>query len=87
MGDYLEERIACGEAIEHFGGAIFAAVVDHDQFAGIRNRCECFAGLPNKFFEILCFVFRRYQDADIYVTVLDGECHTRFRIRAGRMPS
>src|SRR4051812_15402742 len=86
MSDDLEEGILSGEIAEHAIGSIPGAVVHHDHFEGESGGPERPGTALNKFRKVFRLVLRR--DEYAHIQRLDRyRGHTRFRIRAGRMPS
>jgi len=81
------EGVLGGELTEGVGGAVPAAVVDHDDLARIGQRQQCLTCLTHEFRQIFGLVLRRDQDAHFREGRARGEAHNRLRIRAGRMLS
>src|SRR5438094_3464842 len=64
-----------------------AAVVDHDDLAGIRQGQEGLTGLADELGEILHLVLGGDEDAHLWPRRACGQAHSRLRMRAGRMLS
>src|SRR4029077_18681156 len=62
------------------------AVIDDDDFEGKPFAGQRLTALPHEFGKVERLVFRRHEDAHVH-RLGGSEGHTRFRIRAGRMPS
>ena len=87
VGDDPDEGVLGGQLVQHVGGAVAAAVVDHDDLAGVGERQQRFAGLTYELGEIPGFILRRDQHAHLGRDGRRGEAHSRLRMRAGRIPS
>src|SRR5687767_1579125 len=83
----MHERMLGGELLQHLRRPVVAAVVDDDELAGVRQRQERFAREPHELREILRLVLGGHEDAHVRPRGVRGEAHSRFRMRAGRMPS
>jgi hypothetical protein len=82
-----QEGIGRPELLEHGAGAVPGAVIHHHHLEGERRRAKGFGAQPQELGEILRLVLGRHQHTDINRAPPRREAHTRFRIRAGRMPS
>ena len=70
---------------QHPRALVAGAVVHDHHFEGKPGGRECLGAEPDELGKVGGLVLGRYEDADIQR--LGGKGHTRFRIRAGRIPS
>ena len=86
MGNDLKKGILPLELPQHPVGTVARAVIDNYYFEAEAGRSQRLGAALDELGKVVRFVLRRNEYAD--VQRLDrSNGHTRFRIRAGRMPS
>jgi hypothetical protein len=86
VSDHFEERVLPLQLSQHAVGSIAGTVVHDDHFEGETRRPQGLGATLNEFGKVFLLVLGR--DEHAYIQRLDrGDGHTRFRIRAGRIPS
>src|SRR5688572_30297994 len=86
MGDDSQKRVLSLQIAKHPIGAVARAVVDNDDLEREAGRAESVSTTLEELRKVCRLVLGR--DEHAHIKRLDrGDGHTRFRIRAGRMPS